>query len=308
MRLIRGWLVFVGLGVSAVPAFSQAKVVAKSAWEVRVSPQKIVNGAPLLLSVTAPRGVQSLSGNWLGHELVFDHASGRNWFAFAGVSLETKPGKYALKLEGTNADGGKAHFERSLLVGAGKYPVIKLKLTVSKDFTEPNPEQQKVIKADQEIKHDIFGRVSPEREWSGDFAPPVNAEVSDLFGTRRVFNGATKSVHQGLDFRVGPNTPISAVNRGTVILARFMYFEGNCVVIDHGRGLLSLYLHLSELKVKEGDVVERGALVGLSGATGRATGPHLHLAVRWQGVYLNPAALFKLPLPQMESNSARQQP
>src|SRR5690348_13440983 len=180
MRLIRGWLVFVGLGVSALPAFSQATVVPKptSAWQVRVSPQKIVNGAPLLLSVTAPRGVQSLSGNWLGHELVFDHAAGRDWFALAGVSLETKPGKYSLKLEGTNADGEKAQFERTLLVGVGKYPVIKAKLTVSKGFTEPNPEQQKVIKADQELKHETFGRVSPEREWSGDFAPPVNAEVS----------------------------------------------------------------------------------------------------------------------------------
>jgi len=68
-------------------------------------------------------------------------------------------------------------------------------------------------------------------------------------------------------------------------------------VIDHGQGLLTLYLHLSELKVKEGDVVTRGQEIGLSGATGRATGPHLHLAVRWQGTYLDPAALLKLPVP-----------
>jgi murein DD-endopeptidase MepM/ murein hydrolase activator NlpD len=69
------------------------------------------------------------------------------------------------------------------------------------------------------------------------------------------------------------------------------------VVIDHGQGLLTLYLHLSEFKVKEGDVVKRGQLIGLSGATGRATGPHLHIAVRWQGTYLNPAVLLGLPLP-----------
>jgi murein DD-endopeptidase MepM/ murein hydrolase activator NlpD len=307
MLAIRRWLVL-ALFTVPISAAAIAPPTPTATWTVRATPQKLVNGAPLLLSVTAPATLKSLSGTWLGHELVFDHASGRNWFALAGISLETKPGKYPLKLEGTNADGEKTHFERTLLVGMGKYPVIKIKLTVSKDFTEPSPEQQKVIKADQELKHDTFGRVSPEREWSGDFAPPVNAEVSDLFGTRRVFNGLTKSVHQGLDFRVGPNTPISAVNRGTVILARPLYFEGNCVVIDHGRGLLSLYLHLSELKVNEGDVVERGALVGLSGATGRATGPHLHLAVRWQGMYLNPAALFRLPLPEMAAKTARQQP
>jgi len=76
-----------------------------------------------------------------------------------------------------------------------------------------------------------------------------------------------------------------------------MFFEGNFVVIDHGQGLLTLYLHLSEFKVKEGDQVKRGQIVGLSGGTGRATGPHLHVAVRWQGTYLDPAALIRLRLP-----------
>jgi murein DD-endopeptidase MepM/ murein hydrolase activator NlpD len=82
-----------------------------------------------------------------------------------------------------------------------------------------------------------------------------------------------------------------------VILARPLYFEGNCIVIDHGQGLLTLYLHLSEFRVKEGDHVSKGQEIGLSGGTGRATGPHLHLAVRWQGIYLNPATLLSLHLP-----------
>ena len=273
-----------------------------AAWSVRITPQRVVNGAPVLLAVTAPATLNSLSGTWMGHELGFDRSSGKNWFALAGVSLETKPGKYPLKLEGVTASGERVLFERTLLVTAAKYPTVKL--TVSKEFTAPSPEQQEKIKADQELKHDVFSRVSPEREWSGSFSAPVNAETSDPFGTRRIFNGVTKSVHQGLDYRVGPNTPGSAVNRGTVILARPLYFEGNCVVIDHGQGLLSLYMHLAELKVKEGQQVERGTPVGLSGATGRATGPHLHLAVRWQGVYLNPAALLKLPLPDANSKAA----
>ena len=84
------------------------------------------------------------------------------------------------------------------------------------------------------------------------------------------------------------------MNSGTVLLARFLYFEGNCVVIDHGQGLLTLYFHLSEFKVKEGDAVKRGQEIGLSGGTGRATGPHLHVAVRWQGTYLDPARLMQI--------------
>jgi murein DD-endopeptidase MepM/ murein hydrolase activator NlpD len=87
------------------------------------------------------------------------------------------------------------------------------------------------------------------------------------------------------------------MNEGTVLLARPLYFEGNFVVIDHGQGLLTLYLHLSEFRVKEGEQVKRGQIIGLSGGTGRATGPHLHVAVRWQGTYLDPAALIRLQLP-----------
>ena len=118
------------------------------------------------------------------------------------------------------------------------------------------------------------------------------------FGSQRTFNGVRQSVHQGLDFRAATGTPVTAISGGRVILARDFFFEGNFLVIDHGQGLLSLYLHLSAFKVKEGDTVSKGRLIGLSGGTGRATGPHLHLAVRWQGVYVDPATLLRLALPQ----------
>jgi murein DD-endopeptidase MepM/ murein hydrolase activator NlpD len=273
-----------------------------SAWVVRASPTELVNGAPILWVVTPPVRLKSLTGNWLGHEIVFDQSPRKTWFALGGTSLETKPGSYALTLEGVAAAGSKSTFRRNFVIGHAKYPVIPLK--VSKQFTEPNSEQLQVIKEDQDLKRKTFSRTTPEREWEGGFSPPVDAPTSDGFGTRRVFNGETKSVHQGLDYRVGPGTPVSAVNGGTVILARPLYFEGNCVVLDHGQGLLSLYLHLSEIKVKEGERVTGGQLLGLSGATGRATGPHLHIAVRWQGVYLNPATLLSLQVPDSQGKPA----
>jgi murein DD-endopeptidase MepM/ murein hydrolase activator NlpD len=272
-------------------------------WLVHANPTSLVNGAPVFLEVTPPTGLKALTGAWLGHEIVFNPGNGKTWFALAGVSLETRPGSYPLVVDGLTVSGSRISFQRSLLIRRAKYPTIQL--TVSKQFTEPNPGQQQKIKEDQELKHKTFSQSSAEREWSGHFLPPVSAPVSDVFGIRRVFNGATKSVHQGLDYRVSPATPVSAVNRGTVILARPLYFEGNCVVLDHGQGLLTLYLHLSEIKVTEGEGVERGQLLGLSGATGRATGPHLHIAVRWQGVYLNPAALLQLPLPEADTKTPR---
>jgi murein DD-endopeptidase MepM/ murein hydrolase activator NlpD len=272
-------------------------------WTVRAQPTRLVNGGPVLFQVKPPAKLAALSGTWLGHEVYFsfDTAS-KTWFALAGVSLETVPGSYALELSGNTAAGegsGKTvAFTRKFTVARGKYPKIQVKLSVEGRFTEPNPEQQKQIAEGVQIKKDYLTRVTPEREWSGQFTAPAEAEISDVFGSERIFNGKTSSPHQGLDFRVPSGTPVAAMNSGTVLLARPLYFEGNFIVLDHGQGLLTLYLHLSEFKVKEGDQVKRGQVIGLSGGTGRATGPHLHVAVRWQGTYLDPAQLMRLRLPQ----------
>ena len=177
---------------------------------------------------------------------------------------------------------------------------------MEKKFTEPAPEQLKEIEDSKKVKQDYLSRVTPDREWSGKFTAPADAAISDVFGSQRIFNGNAQSPHQGLDFRVPTGTPVAAMNDGTVLLARTLYYEGGFVVLDHGQGLLTLYLHLSEFKVKEGDVVKRGQIIALSGGTGRATGPHLHVAVRWQGTYLDPARLMQLPLPKGEAKSLSQ--
>lgn len=262
----------------------------------------MVNGGPVLFQVKSPAPLESLSGNWIGHQLTFsfDPAS-KTWYALGGVSLETGPGNYPLELAGETLAGKvpsqKVSFSRKFTVARGKYPKIEVKLSVESKFTEPSPEQQKQIQEGQEVKKEYLSRVTPEHEWSGKFAAPAEATISDVFGSQRIFNGKTSSPHLGLDFRVPSGTPVAAMNDGTVLLARPLYFEGNFVVLDHGQGLLTLYLHLSEFKVKEGDPVKRGQVIGLSGGTGRATGPHLHVAVRWQGTYLDPASLMRLPLP-----------
>jgi murein DD-endopeptidase MepM/ murein hydrolase activator NlpD len=285
------WLLF-----NSVPHASAAT------WTLHAQPTRLVNGGPVLFQVKPPTRLESLGGTWLGHELSFsfDPAS-KTWFALAGVSLETFPGTYPIELTGETSPGKmprrKISFTRAFVVARGKYPKTEVKLSVEGKFTEPSPEQQKQIEEGVEVKKDYLSRVTPEREWSGEFTAPAEAEISDVFGAERVFNGKAQSTHFGLDFRVPTGTPVAAMNDGTVLLARPLYFEGNFVVLDHGQGLLTLYLHLSEFKVKEGDQVKRGQIVGLSGGTGRATGPHLHVAVRWQGIYLDPASLMRLQLP-----------
>jgi murein DD-endopeptidase MepM/ murein hydrolase activator NlpD len=273
-------------------------------WAVHAQPTRLVNGAPVLFQVKPPAKLTSLTGKWLGHQLTFSyHAATRTWFALAGVSFETTPGKYTLELSAERAENKSSQtswdttFTRPFIVARAQYPQIKVPLTVEKKFTEPSLEQEQQIAESVKVKDDYLNRVTSDREWDGKFTAPADAAISDVYGSQRIFNGKAQRPHYGLDFRVPTGTPVAAMNSGTVLLARFLYFEGNCVVIDHGQGLLTLYFHLSEFKVKEGESVKRGQEIGLSGGTGRATGPHLHVAVRWQGTYLDPARLLQMPLP-----------
>lgn len=289
--------IFAAFLAIALPAFA-------ATWTVRAEPARLVNGAPVLFQVKPSAKLHSLSGTWLAHHLSFSYdASTKMWFSLAGVGFETAPGKYSLELSGEPAKSKSAaastatSFTRAFTVAHAQYPQIKVELTVEKKFTEPSPEQQQQIAEGVKTKDEYLNRVTPDREWDGKFEAPAEAPISDVYGSQRIFNGVAQRPHFGLDFRVPTGTPVRAMNSGTVLLARFLYFEGNCVVIDHGQGLLTLYLHLSEFKVKEGEAVKRGQEIGLSGGTGRATGPHLHVAVRWQGTYLDPARLLQMSLP-----------
>lgn len=294
-------VVFCGLAAGlSVPAAGQTGATAKpvgapKVWSAKWQPETVVTGAPIFFRVTPPNSLKSLEGSWLEHAVFFDFdPQSKSWTGIAGTSEDAPAGTYLLKLKGTTTRGKEISFQRTIKVAAGKYRSIKL--TVAKTFTEPDPEVLKRVAEEKTLKSETFRKTAPEREWSGDFRPPVSAPISDVFGTKRVFNGKVGSVHQGLDYGVPSGTPVHALNRGTVLLARPLFFEGNCVVLDHGQGLLTLYLHLSDIKVKEGDAVSTGDLIGVSGGTGRATGPHLHIAVRWQGVYLDPAVLLRLRL------------
>lgn len=303
--LIAALSVTISLALATTPAHVSATHTGASSnahWSVSTQPFRIVNGSPILFRVLVPRRLISLSGKWLGHEINFsfdEHT--HTWFALAGAGQETKPGEYPLQLNGeistessAKSSAARVQFEKQVRIQRQRYPRVLLKVPAR--YTAPSPEDQQEIAQDKEIKTDAFKTTSPDRSWQGSFVAPVDAAISDVFGVERVFNGSVQSTHQGLDFRVPAGTPVSAVNSGHVILARSLFFEGNCVVIDHGQGLLTLYLHLSKFSVKEGDDVKKGQEIGLSGGTGRATGPHLHLAVRWQGVYLDPQTLLKLKL------------
>ena len=277
------------LAVLAAPGAHARAIKSNVTWQ----PAKLINGSPVLFHVSVPNA-KNVSGEWMGHKFEFFREGATSWYALAGIPADAKPGTYVLSVR-ADLSPGVRQIIKSVRVSIAKYP--KIAAHVATKFTEPNPEQLKQISADKELKQTILATETAERLWRGGFVAPVSSPISDIFGTERVFNGEVQSRHLGLDFAAPAGTEVHAINAGTVILAEPLYFEGGFVVIDHGQGLLSLYLHLSEFRVKQGEQVTSGKVVGLSGSSGRATGPHLHLAVRWQGVYVDPATLLRIQVP-----------
>jgi hypothetical protein len=261
-----------------------------------VQPPDLVNGSVCLLSVHVAGNPHTVSAKWMDHQLTFSPGPRGTWLALAGVPFETKPGAYDLVLEAVMEGGRTEHLTRPVTVHAAKYKTSRL--TVPQKYVTPDPETLKRVEAEKEIKKAAFAHEVPALEWSGNFVAPVQSDISEAYGTNRTFNGKLATVHRGTDFRAPMGTPVHASNAGEVVLARELYYEGNCVVINHGLGFMTIYMHLSKFEVKEGDKVEKDQIIALSGGTGRVTGPHLHLAVRWSGEYLDPLRLFALRLPE----------
>ncbi len=288
---LRFWLRFSLLFLLLTAAVTSAEQV--SIVSVALTPAVVQVGSPELVRVVAP-GASRVDGEWLGRTLeFFPGRDGRTWFALAGVDVEAAAGPSTLHFEVLTAAGARS-LTRAVPIHPARYRTTAL--TVPPRFVAPGPEQLKEIEAEVQLKTKIFATSAAQPLWRGSFRAPVRAAPTDSFGTRRVFNGKLDSIHKGMDFRAHMGTPVRASNSGVVVLARPLYFEGNCVVLDHGLGLFTLSMHLSRIDVREGQRVAAGQRLGLSGATGRVTGPHLHWAVRWQGAYLDPAKLLRLNL------------
>jgi murein DD-endopeptidase MepM/ murein hydrolase activator NlpD len=262
--------------------------------EITLTPAEVDAGSPELIRVEAPPGA-TVDGEWLGRKLEFFRGrSGRAWYALAGVDVETPAGPSTLHITEQTAGAAPIDLSHAVEIHPAHYRTTTL--TVAPKFVEPGPEEAPRIKAEIALKNEIFSKSAPVPLWSGNFVAPVHAAPTDSFGTRRLFNGELDSIHKGMDFRARPGTVVRAGNSGVAVLARPLYYEGNCVVIDHGLGLYTLSMHLSRIDVHEGQHVGKGQRIGLSGATGRVTGPHLHWAVRWQNAYLDPAKMLRMNL------------
>jgi len=205
--------------------------------------------------------------------------------ALVGIDLDAKPDAYHLRIR---RNGAPEATTSTLRILPKQFAVRRL--TVPGNFVEPPADALEQIKRDSAMLAEAYARVSG-RKWTDAFLLPVDGRPTSNFGTRSYYNGQRRSPHAGVDFVGKPGTPIRAANRGEIVVAAPMYFTGNTVVIDYGERLFSVFAHLSEIHVKTGDKVEPATVVGLVGATGRVTGPHLHWSVRLNGARVDPLSL-----------------
>lgn len=213
------------------------------------------------------------------------------FYALIPISYYKKPKKYKVIISYFKND--KKYFKSiklNVIDGAYKSETI----TVSKSKFKPNKQRIKRTKQEYKDAMSVYRSVSEKILWDEDFIYPMNSKITSAFGTKRVYNNQLKSYHSGTDFRAKVGTPIIASNSGIVRIAQNRFYAGNSIVIDHGHGVYSCYYHLSKMNFKVGDFIKKGEIIGLSGATGRITGPHLHYAFRINGIQVDPLQAIKI--------------
>ncbi len=177
-----------------------------------------------------------------------------------------------------------------LHIGLGEYPYSVQRLEIKdRSRVDLSPENVARVQRENALIGKLWGRQGESR-----FSLPLGAPLEKMpaggrFGAKRIINGEPRSPHTGADYAVPQGTPVLAVDDAVVALAGEFFFSGNAVFLDHGNGLISMYFHLHEVLVEQGDEVSRGRRIGTAGSTGRSTGPHLHFGIRWQGERVDPA-------------------
>ncbi len=252
-------------------------------------------GQALELVFPSEPGLSAVSVRWGPYDVPFAERDG-SWRAVVGVDLDSRAGEHSVVVTYRYSDGRVRSEPQGVTVASKKYPTTELK--VAERYVELSPEDQARAEREGAETGAIYDTFTPERYWTQPFEVPVDGATDGRnFGHRRVFNGQPRAPHSGADLKAQTGTPIHAANRGKVVLAKELFYSGNAVFIDHGQGIYTTYLHLSRIDVAVGDIVERGQQLGLAGATGRVTGPHLHWGVRVLDARVDPFSLVRLAAP-----------
>jgi murein DD-endopeptidase MepM/ murein hydrolase activator NlpD len=267
-------------------------LLALAAPTLEVSPAKPQQGQIVLVTLRTPSPVAAATLRDGEREIPMEPAEGgRVHRALLGIDFESKAGKREIQVSASGPDGERS-VTKSFVVGSGKFPTQMLK--VAPAYVEPPQEELDRIARDREKVKRVYDAPDSPRLFASAFRRPVVSSSTGSFGVRRVFNGKPRSPHDGVDLAAPQGEPVVAAAPAVVALAEDLYFSGGTVILDHGSGLFTFYFHLSAIDVRPGDTVAAGQRIGAVGATGRATGPHLHWGARLHRARVNPLDLLKL--------------
>jgi murein DD-endopeptidase MepM/ murein hydrolase activator NlpD len=279
------------LGAAAQPA--------PPALDVDLRHRALAPGEPIEITVRAPAAVTAVTARLGDRPIPIWAASGGVWRGLAGLDVDLSPGSVPLTVTATPASGPDLTHAMTLDVGPASF--VERRLMVAPRYAAPPAAERARIDAERARLQEIYRRSSADLR-PGAFAAPVRHRRSSPFGARSVFNNQPRDRHAGLDFASPAGATIRAPAGGRVVLADDLYFTGRTVILDHGQGLYSILAHLQRIQVREGLELARGAPLGTVGATGRATGPHLHWSVRLGGARVDPAAVLDLLADAQRSN------
>lgn len=217
---------------------------------------------------------------WQGKPVMLRQDPQKKWQALIGVPLKQPEGKITVFVNGQ---------ARPISIQAYSYPEQHLKVQAK----HVNPSKAQLARIQKELAQmkPIYESFSAPRPFYG-MSWPISGQQSSSFGLKRFFNGEARDPHSGLDIAAPTGTAIHAPASGRVVLVGDFYFNGKSVFIDHGQGLITMLCHLSRIDVRKGDEIQTGDLIGLVGATGRVTGPHLHWTVSLNNARINPKLLL----------------
>ena len=262
---------------------------AASQLDVAIAARAIQPGEVVRIDISCrcSMPLEQVKAEVFGRQIAFGR-SGQSWRGLVGIDLAVRPGPHIVTIDAAGTGLPALAATETLRVIPKSFPTRRLR--VAPEFVEPSPAALERIARENKRIEAVIQAVSAGL-WDGIALQPVDAIAIGNFGSRSFFNGQPRAPHGGIDFSAGTGTPVKAPSAGRIVLVDDLFFTGNTIIIDHGQGLYSLLAHLSQAGVKVGTDVTPGEIVGLVGATGRVTGPHLHWSVRLNGARVDPLSL-----------------
>ncbi|GMV10688.1 MAG TPA: M23 family metallopeptidase [Gemmatimonadaceae bacterium] len=278
----------------ALPAQEAARggatVTCPSPFQASWTPQRPPPGSLFSVEVVTYPGEAPPGAEVAGEPLHFSRTAPGRWRALAAAPIDSAN---SLGVRFACPGGAPDSATARVALASAHYPLERLR--VAPRFSAPPDSALQARMRREAARAAEVSRAShaTPRLWTTPFRPPRTSRITSSFGRGREFNGTVTSRHMGTDYAGAVGAPVRAANRGVVRIVDRFYLGGNVVYLDHGEGLVTAYLHLSKQGVAVGDTVVRGAIIGLVGATGRVTGPHLHWIARYGGVTVDPVSLLR---------------